>query len=66
MAKYSVTTTLATTPTGNTLVANGSHSTQYQVDAAALVALQQQLDSKYVSRPTAQGIALVQSLIFGS
>jgi hypothetical protein len=45
MAKYSVTTTLATTPTGNTLVANGASTSNVQVDAAAYAALLQQLRS---------------------
>jgi hypothetical protein len=52
MAKYSVTTTLATTPTGSVLVANGAHSTNVQVDALAYAALLQSLAGNYVARPT--------------
>jgi hypothetical protein len=49
MAEYSGTTTFSAAPTGNTLVGVPATTTQYQVDAAALVALQQQLASKYVA-----------------
>jgi hypothetical protein len=58
---------VTTTPTGSVLVANGSHTTQYQVDSAAYAALQQQLSSNYASKTDVQQAkarAVAMSIVF--